>query len=403
MLKMIDPNMALQLVTENCLDAKKTKLPLNKILGMTLAQEIRADRDYPPFPRAMMDGYAVKTTDAGKTVVCLGIQAAGQVSTVEVKPGTCLEIMTGAACPESADLVVPVENVLVEDGKISLPTDLKAGANIASKGQECKRSRIVAGAGDQVTPLIIANLACFGYQEVEVYRKPEMLLISTGDELLRPGDSVNQAQIRDSNGPMLEAMAREAGIEIFDHRHALDNLESLSAVITASTQYDIVVLSGGVSMGKFDLVPAALQQAGVDVVFHKSTQKPGKPLLFGRRGKQLFFGLPGNPLASHMCFHRYISPSIRIISGKNHKTTREKGRISENVARKGERTFFQLVSIKRGEGELYQVTPLKGEGSADIYMAAKAQAYLILDEKNPEYKKNDIVEFEFTGERRWQS
>ena len=402
MLKMITPEKALELVMDNCPEPVSKFVSIDKSLGMVLAQDVSADRDYPPFYRAMMDGFAVKACDAGKSVTCNGIQGAGQKAIVDVKPGFCLEIMTGAACPQSADLVVPVENVQVKGDQVTLPAELRAGDNIAAKGFECGKGQRVASPGDEITPLVIANMACYGLSEISVYSQPKIALISTGDELAKAGERVNEVQIRDSNGPMLEAMAIEAGLQGITRLKADDNMDSLAKTISEASEFDIVVMSGGVSMGKYDYVPLAVEATGAEMIFHKSTQKPGKPMLFARRGRQLFFGLPGNPLASHMCFHRYIEPVVRKLMGKSFTPPPLQGKLTEYVTKKGKRTFFQLVKVKRGADGSYLLTPLIGKGSADIHTAATAEGYIKISNDRPELHKDEIAEFEFTGEKRWR-
>jgi molybdopterin molybdotransferase len=343
----------------------------------------------------MMDGYVVRLADAGKTVPVTGELAAGQVSHAPLRDGSALEIMTGAPCPPGTEAVVPKEESERTGQQVQLPSDIAPGQHIASMGGECAEGAEVLKEGACITPLAIAVLATFGIETVQVFPPPAVAVITTGNELVEPGQAPGRAQIRDTNGPMLAALARSSGIETLTVLHAGDTLEALSAVLEQTEHADIVMFAGGVSAGKYDLVPKALEAHGATIVLHKVTQKPGKPLLFATKGPRLFFGLPGNPLSCHVCFHRYVAAAIRKMTGCVPTAPQDGGRLTDAITVTGSRTVFQLARVEPGH-EGWQVTPLLGKGSADVFAPATANALVRLEPAVGEYPAGATVGFEWT-------
>lgn len=379
MLRMIDPDQALALVLNSVEPLSPSLIPVQDALGLTLAEEIRADRPYPPFDRAMMDGYAVRLADAGREAVVQGQIAAGNCTGGPLSDGTAYAIMTGAPCPPGTEAVAPVETVCRINGRVRLPATMAPGEHVALKGSECNAGDAVADPGDRITPLVIANLATFGYTHIRAIPRPVCAVITTGSELAGETGAPESFQIRDANGPMLEALLREAGNRQVTRCHAADTLESLEQALEIVRGADVVLLSGGVSAGAYDLVPRALELHGVHVVFHKVTQKPGKPLLFGKLGTRLFFGLPGNPLATHLGFHRYVLPSLRAMAGRAAPAQPvHEGILSRDIRGAGTRTLFQLCRVELSNAG-WRIEPLHGKGSADIFTAATANAYVRID------------------------
>jgi len=390
---MIDPDTALQLV----LDATSLPVPvtvsIHESVGLVLAEPIASDRDYPPFARAMMDGYAVQVADAEKSLPVVGEVTAGQSAEIALGPGEAIEIMTGAPCPAGAEAVVQKEVVQRAGNSVTLPAEIRPGQHIAPAGSECARDAQVLRAGDSLTPLAIASAATFGVSEVHVYPRPSLAIITTGDELV-PIDVVpGPAQIRNSNGIMLESMARNVGLVNIAQFHAVDTPESLAACFDAAKDADIVILSGAVSAGKYDSVPDALTGIGATAIFHKVTQRPGKPILFATRGRQLFFGLPGNPLSCHLGFHRYVAPAVRKMTGHDGLRPVLHGILTETMTIKGSRTYFQLA-IARYESNDWHVAPCIGRGSADMYSAVSANAMIRFEPDSGEVRGGTTVRFE---------
>lgn len=395
MQRLIDPDTALALVLEHSAPLPASGCDPQSALGLILAEDVCADRAYPPFPRAMMDGYAVRMADAGGTVAIVGEVAAGQAPTVRVESGTAVSIMTGAPCPDGTEAVVPKEKVSVDDMAVTLPADVRDSQHIALAGSECEAGATVARAGEIVSPLVIANLATFGHHSVSVLRRPRCAIITTGAELVAPDGQPGAAQIRASNGPMLQAMAHELGITDVTFQRAGDSVRGLHAALSAVHHADVVMLSGGVSAGKYDLVPDTLQHFGVEMVFHKIKQKPGKPMLFGHKGPQLFFGLPGNPLACHLGFHHYAAPALRVLMGRAPDTHCGEGTLTSAIEAKAQRTLFRLCRVE-GQPGSWTVTPITGKGAADLHTACPANAYIRL-EPDTQMVKGASIEFEWCG------
>lgn len=387
------PDEALHAVLARVLPLQPATRELEDALGFVLAEDAHCDRDYPPFDRAMMDGFGVRTADAGQSVTIAGTVPAGTEWTGAVEPGTVVEIMTGAPCPAGVEAVVPVELVTRRDGTVDLPDAIAPRANIAERGTEGRRGDPLLNAGAVITPLAAAALASIGKNRVAVYARPRAAVITTGDELVRGEAAPAPCQMRDSNGPLLRSLLRAIGVESIASHHALDTIGSLRAALKAAADADIVILTGGVSAGRRDLVPACCQSEGFETVFHKVAQKPGKPLLFGVRGGQLLFGLPGNPLAVHLCAHRYVAAAIRAMSGHSPKAESGVGRLTETRQAKGDRTEFCFVSVG-STADGYTLTPLRHVSSADVFTTPGAHALVRLDPKIA-YEAGTLVPFEW--------
>ncbi len=374
---MVAPDEALQIVLREALPLPTELRSIFEAIGLILADTVAADRDQPPFDRAMMDGYAVPDGSAGKRLPVVGQIAAGCATSPRLGEGRCLEIMTGAACPPGTFAVVPKEQIHADESGIVLPTKIVARQHIASRGSEHRIGETVLRDGDRVDSLAVAALACFGKMSVRVVRPATMAIVTTGAEVISPESTPGPTQIRDGNGPMLYAMARRVGIEGPTLEHVTDKMDALVECVSRHDDCDVLVLTGGVSAGRFDLVPDALRQAGAEIVFHKVRQKPGKPLLFAVRGNQLIFGLPGNPLASHFCFHRYVGPAIRKLQGSKPHRPAIRGRLVEPVTPKPARAYFILGRIdETGKDGVPLVHPLPGQSSADVFRALAPDCYL---------------------------
>jgi molybdopterin molybdotransferase len=400
---MIDPDEALRLVIEAAGSPRTQRVPLEDACGLCLAEDVSADRDYPPFSRAMMDGYAVVVADAGARVHVVGEVAAGQSPVVAVGPGECVRIMTGAACPPGSEAVVPQELTRRDGDWVTLPSHIDAGKNIALPASECRAGSRVLRGGETVTPLAVAVMAAFGLPAVSVLRWPALAILVTGSELAAPGQPPQPGQIRDGNGPMLAAMTRQMGLRMPPVRHAGDRLDALLVALQETADCDIVVLSGGVSVGDYDLVPAALGRHGATVVFHQVAQKPGKPLLLARKKEQLFFGLPGNPLACHLGFHRYVAAAIRQRAGRPPAPCTAQGELAEAIGSRGTRTRFLLGRAEAVGHTLdaaasgWRVYPLPGVSSADVFTPAAANCYLRIPPGEVRLPVGEVVPFEWIG------
>ena len=398
---MITPDEALDLVIQTTTPLAPQPCPLAEACGMVLAEDVVADGDYPPFPRSMMDGFAVRLADAGKTVPVIGEIPAGASWDGVLVDGSCLAILTGAPCPAGTEAVVPKEKTSQQGTQVVLPTQLVPNQNIASPGSDCRKGDCILTAGMRVTPLAVAVLASFGKSLVRVIPRPRLGIITTGGELAGESTSLNPGQIRNSNGPMLAAMAQELGIDSPLCLHARDDLNELRQAIEQLADADIVVLTGGVSVGTYDLVPQALADIGAETVFHGVKQKPGKPILFARTDRQIFFGLPGHPLACHFGFHRYVSAAIRKMSGQDARRHCFLGELARPVESKGGRTNFVpgWAEPATESHAPWRITPLAASSSADIFRTCGANCYIEVQSVNRTLPAGEICPFTWLSDR----
>ncbi|MGA2253648.1 MAG: molybdopterin molybdotransferase MoeA [Thermoguttaceae bacterium] len=396
----ITPDEALSLVIETAESLDPQTVDVAAACGLTLAEPIAADGDYPSFRRSMMDGFAVRVADAGQTLSVAGLLPAGAVWDGELPAGRCLEILTGAPCPPGVEAVVPKENVARHADQVTLPVEICRDQNIARRGSECRAGQVVMSPGDLVTPMAVGVLASFSRSTVRVIPRPSLGLITTGAELAAAEGPLRQGQIRDSNGPMLVAMAQAQGINPRQTTHVADRLEAIRAALQAADDCNIVVLTGGVSVGMFDLVPQALVDCGAETVFHGVTQKPGKPLLFARKDRQLLFGLPGNPLACHFGFHRYISAAIFKLSGQSPHRAQMQGELTRAPPQiKGGRTHFVLgwAEFATDPTPRFRVRVLPSVSSADIFHGCQANCYVELRSEGSTPSAGNTCAFTWLG------
>ena len=388
------PDRALALVVENVPSVAPQRVALERATGLILHEAIVARVAQPPFAKSMMDGFAVWVGDAGATVTRVGMVAAGDVPDVAFGAGQCVEIMTGAPIPADAEAVVAVETIERQGESITLPAQIRHGQNIQPLGHLCSAGDLILAAGDVLTPTAIGAAIAAGADTALVGAEPTIALITTGNELARPGAALGPAEIHNSNGPMLEGLARCAGAGAVQRLHAGDTEAALVQAIGQAADADIIVLTGGVSAGQFDLVPDVLASLGWQIIFHKASQKPGKPILFARRGRQLAFGLPGTPLGCHLGFHRYVATAIRLHRGEAATRPALRGFLTVPQRAHGGRTFFQLASAKEVGGR-WLITPLAWRGSSDMVGIGRANAYIRVDPGGRDLPTDEAVAFEF--------
>jgi molybdopterin molybdotransferase len=375
---MISAAEALRLVLDAARRLPTEQRSMAEATGLVLAEAVGADQDQPPFDRAMMDGYAVPEDAAGLWLPIIDRVAAGQASALHLAHGQCAEIMTGAPCPSGTWAVVPKEHIQLDENGVLFPPQIKAGQNIAPKGSDRKHGEVILQEGDRIDALAIAVLASVGKTSVRVIRPARVAIITTGAEVVSPDSKLEAAQIRDANGPMLSAMARAATVENAVLEHATDEMDAIVDTVQRFADFDVLVLTGGVSAGRFDFVPDALRQGGAKIVFHKVLQKPGKPLLFAQQENQLIFGLPGHPLACHFSFHRYVLPAIRKMQGQQSNRPVLTGLLTQPVKRRTDRTAFVLGKVIESDDAARpsQIQPLPGRSTADVFRAVAPDCYL---------------------------
>lgn len=290
------------------------RVGLGDALGKTLAEEVKADRDLPPFNRATMDGIAIRSSSFIKGIrkfSIKGTQSAGVPSLHLGDDDQCVEIMTGAVLPAEADAVVRYEDIAIQDGVATISVDdVSAGQHIHHRGKDAARGTVLLSPARRISAAEIALLASVGLTSVQVYQPPAVAIVSTGDELVPIDKNPEPWQVRTSNSHALAAALNTMGIHASMFHLADDNTTIVSNVGQILDEHDVVILSGGVSKGKFDYIPDALEKNGIHKQFHEISQRPGKPLWFGRGNSKTVFALPGNPVSTFMCFHRYVKPWI---------------------------------------------------------------------------------------------
>jgi molybdopterin molybdotransferase len=342
---------------------------LEDLVGAVLREPIRATRDQPPFDRVTMDGIAfahAAYAQGRRSFRIVGTQAAGAPPRKLEDPSTCIEVMTGAVVPQGCDCVIPVEKISVSDGVASVSEDASviAGLNIHGCGIDSRAGDPLLAAGTYLGPAEIAVIASAGLTEAVVSKRPRIVVISTGDELVQPGHPIEGWQIYRSNVYAVLAALRNRGYAHLAHDHLADDLPTLRTRLAAHLEHhDAMILSGGVSMGRFDYVPQVLQELGVKPVFHKIAQRPGKPMWFGvGKAGQCVYALPGNPVSTLVCLARYVFAGLAAAQGRPIATC-EFAALDTDFEVKPALTFFLPVSLHwQGSSLLAQPRPTKGSG-----------------------------------------
>jgi len=376
---------ALVLAAAKTLPAEAVALP--ESLGRTLARDIKAAESIPPFTKATMDGYAVRAADTRRsgTAAARAVELdvledlpAGRLSRKTVGPGQAVRIMTGAPLPAGADAVVMVEDTEKAGRRVTVRREAGPGDNIGLAGEDLEKGEIALERGALIGPAEIGMLAAAGLRRVPVTRRPRLVVIATGDEIVEPGVRKRRGQIRNANGPALTAMALTAGAEAVYLGIARDRNASLAAKLAKARGADILVLSGGVSVGDYDLVKAELEAAGVRPVFWRVRIKPGKPVFFGVRGRQLVFGLPGNPTSAMVTFHLFVRPAIdRLLGRAVPGPVPATAVLGETIVLKPGRTQF-LRGRFVGRGPVLRVEPYRDQRSGVLRSMVHGRVLIVV-------------------------
>jgi len=349
-------------------------------LGFVLAQEVKTDREYPPFNRATRDGYAVFAADAkaGAKLRCTGEIKAGDRVTKELWAETCVQIMTGAAVPSGADAVVMVEQTKRDGDEVRFDRDAVPGQNIVPRGSEARAGQTILSPGMRLGYAELALAAQVGAVELQCVQKPRVAILSTGDEVV-PVDSLPaRFQIRNSNSVSLASQVRLAGGRPVLLGNAMDREDDLSAKIKRGLQEDLLVLSGGVSMGKYDLVESVLCGMGAEFYFDSVAIRPGKPAVFGKCGETFVFGLPGNPVSTMVTFDLFVTPAVDLLSGSEPRPLPfVQARLTEALQERPGLTHF-LPARANWQAENLEVRTLKWQGSGDVAALAKANCFVVV-------------------------
>jgi len=378
---MISISEATQIVKaqSNRLPLEQTELSLS--CGRILAEDIVADTDLPPFDRAQMDGYAVRVADIANVPARLrivGESAAGAGWHHEMNAGEAVRIMTGAPVPKGADAVQQVELTKETDSEVEILQPVETGRSIVRRASEIKSGETVLRAGEQINAAMIATLASFGYAQVKVGKRPRVAVMATGTELVDVNQKPARDQIRDSNNYTLEAYVSQSNAIVERLPLAGDDTEELKKQIRSAVETsDVLITSGGVSMGIYDFTKAALKELGAEIFFERVALRPGKPTVFARLGQTLIFGLPGNPVSVAVTFNLFARTALRAMQGASNTTlAHEHALVTRDVKGSIDRESYLPATLRTDESGNLLAEPLKWGGSSDFVAFARATALI---------------------------
>ena len=392
---MITVEQAEQLILENTIAIPTEKVSIDAALGRILAEDLCADRDFPPFNRVTMDGIAIQFAqlESGRTTFEIEeTAAAGNQQKALQNAQNCLEVMTGAMIPLNTDMVIRYEDLSISEKTVQIVADFSAfrkAQNIHPQGSDRRTGAVIVPQGRKLSSAEIGVAATIGKYEILVQRKLRAVVISTGEEIVPITETPLPHQIRTSNGFALQASLKNWGLET-ENVLLPDNQEIIEQKIAAFMEtFDVLILSGGVSAGKFDFVPQALENQEVKKLFHKVSQRPGKPFWFGKSAKgTVVFALPGNPVSTFMCLNRYFKKWLDASQGiENQQLTAE---LSEDFTFKPELTFFLQVKLSYTPIGKILATPVEGHGSGDLANLVEADAFLELPLERSLFKKGEV-------------
>ncbi len=376
-------------------------LSLLEGVGLVLAEDLRADRDFPPFPRSTRDGYAVRTADVGAvpaTLRCVGEIKAGaarEESAITLQPGETAEIMTGAPVPAGADAVVMVEYTTQQGDRVTVERTVHAGENIVPAGSEARQGSIMATRGGRINHATMAVSAAVGRPEIGVYRRPRVAILATGDELVDINLPPGPNEIRNSNSYSLAAQVYTAGGEPQILPIARDDADELALLLRKGLEADLLLITGGVSVGKHDLVEMVLASLEARFMFTGARIQPGKPVVFGevalKERTTPFFGLPGNPVSTMVTFQLFVRPVLDALAGaKPQPLPFAQARLKSGLATKTGLTRF-LPARLGGTAEQPEVELVRWQGSGDLMAVSQSNCYIVVPPDRDNFASGDAV------------
>lgn len=368
-------------------------VPIGVAAGRVLAEAARALVDLPPFPSSAMDGFAVRAADTPGRLPVVGRIPAGAPAVDPLGPGQAMGIATGGVVPDGADAVIPIEYVVDHDNELEAQRPVEAGDHVRPRGGDIRADEIVAEAGTRLTAARVGALAAAGIAEVRCARRPRAAVVPTGTELRRPGETLGPGQIYESNGLILSAQLQAAGAQVDVDAAVGDDEAAHRDALERALEADLVVTSGGVSVGPHDLVRRVEAELGVEEVFWRVAVKPGKPIAFGVRGGTLVFGLPGNPVSALVGFELFVAPAVRAMQGVlDPLPSYERGRLVGVRRRNPERDELVRARLRPSEhGAVLE--PLTGQESHMIARAADADALVLVPRGEGELADGAPVEY----------
>jgi len=389
---MISVTQAKQLIKENIFILEPKKMSLNEAAGLVLAEDVFAITDIPAYPQSSMDGYAFKFENKNKPLHLVGEMAAGTTELLLINAGECTRIFTGAPLPEGADTVVMQEKIVIENGHIVIKDEqIESGLNVRPKGAEVQKGKLAISKNTLLTPAAIGFLAGIGIAEISVYPKPKITLILTGNELTNPGNALEFGQVYEACSFIYKAALQQIGIENLNVIQVPDSSFKLEqALENAINTSDIVLLTGGVSVGEYDFVVDGASACGVQPIFQKIKQRPGKPMFFGRKENKFVFGLPGNPSSGLVCYYQYVQPFLEGMMGKESSIKSIKSTLTHDYKKGTNLTHFLKGNFLDGK-----VTPLFAQESYRLASFAQANCLIVLLEEQDNFLAGDEVEVQF--------
>jgi molybdopterin molybdotransferase len=386
---MISVENAIRIVKDNTTQAHNFESKIvSEALGYVLYKDVISPINMPPFRQSAMDGYALYLHEESIYNI-IGEVKAGDHYHPTLKPGDAVRIFTGAPVPDLANTVIMQEKTSVENGFLKIETIGSLNENIRPLGEQVLKNQIALKKGTLLTPAAIAFLTSLGIIEVSVYKKPTVAIVVTGNELAEAGTDLAYGQIYESNALMLTSALHQVGYKNVSTHKVDDNYENTVRLLDrVISNNDMVLVSGGISVGDYDFVGKALIELGIEQLFYKVKQKPGKPLFFGKKEDKIIFALPGNPAAALSCFYIYVLPALERLSGNNlFSLHRLKALSVSGFNKKGDRAQFLKAIYNNGTVEI-----LEGQNSSMLHTFALANALVYLPEKSSSVIKNDVVE-----------
>ncbi|MFK8036733.1 MAG: gephyrin-like molybdotransferase Glp [Crocinitomicaceae bacterium] len=382
---------ALKIVEENTLSNNNViEIAVKNSFRYVLAEDVQSPIDMPPFPQSAMDGYAVNYDDQNLPIQLVGEVAAGQAQHYNLLSNQAVRIFTGAEVPPSANMVIRQEDVKAKDHTLKVSTFPRIGANIRPQGEQIRKGAVALPHGHMLNEASIGFLASLGISSVGVYAMPKVAVISTGDELVSIGETLNAGQIYDSNSLMLNAALCAKGFEESTIVKVKDNYqETVNAVEDALLKYDVLLCSGGISVGDYDFIGKALAENKVVTKFYKVKQKPGKPLFFGKKENTYVFGLPGNPAACLTGFYIYALPLLNKLKGGSFSGLKLcKAKLKSDYTRKGDRAEFLKGEIVNNDAEI-----LEGQSSAMLKSFSIANGLIYVPIEQTKIFAGDVISY----------
>ncbi|TAG14344.1 MAG: molybdopterin molybdenumtransferase MoeA [Sphingobacteriia bacterium] len=372
---------AKNIVVENAIRLHSIMLNLNDALGYTVSDSIFSPFQLPNFRQSSMDGYAIQFKDIQNTLIVQDELPAGIAKEIQLKEGQAIKVFTGGPIPDDANMVVQKEWVSVCENKISIDAEkiisnkIQTGLNIRERGSAIEKNELVIAKGTVLNSFQISLLASLGLTKIAVYKKPNIAIIITGNELVQPGNSLLKGQVYESNSFGLKAALKSAGIESVNIFFAKDTLtETVDSIQQALAWADLVLLTGGISVGDYDFVATACASVGIETLFHGVLQKPGKPLFVGKINSRLVFGLPGNPSSVLSCFQQYVLPALALLTGKLPPSP-EMIPLQHSFEKKAGLCFFLKAYVSNG-----RVSVLPAQASFQLSAFTQANCWIELEE-----------------------